>query len=282
MRDPLTVAVAQPACAAYDVAANALIHAAVVQAAQARVVVFPELSLTGYHLDAPALDPADPALLPLVQACAATGSLALVGAPIAGSGALGVRGEHTAMPTASGGLVASGEHTAMPTASGGLVASGDGTAMRAGIGGGEYIAVLAVDGSGVRVVYRKLHLGAEEAKRFVAGPAPVVLDVGGWRLGLAVCKDFNTPQHQADTVALGIDCYLAGTVKHDHEAAAQSDRASKLAAQHGMWVAVASCAGPSGSGFDRTAGCSGIWDRAGNAVARTGPEVGGLVRATVA
>ncbi|HTU05642.1 MAG TPA: nitrilase-related carbon-nitrogen hydrolase [Trebonia sp.] len=54
-REPLNIAVAQPQCAAGDVAGNAARHALLVRAAGARVVVFPELSLTGYELaDAPA------------------------------------------------------------------------------------------------------------------------------------------------------------------------------------------------------------------------------------
>jgi predicted amidohydrolase len=80
------LAVAQPPCVARDVAANARAHAAAVRAAAARVVVFPELSLTGYELDAPPLAPDDPRLAPLVEACAATGALALAGAPAAGEG----------------------------------------------------------------------------------------------------------------------------------------------------------------------------------------------------
>ena len=52
-RTPLRLAVAQPPCVPLDVAANARAHAAAVRAAGARVVVFPELSLTGYELDAP-------------------------------------------------------------------------------------------------------------------------------------------------------------------------------------------------------------------------------------
>jgi len=46
------------------------------------VVVFPELSLTGYELDARAVAINDAALAPIVNACAATGSLALAGAPV--------------------------------------------------------------------------------------------------------------------------------------------------------------------------------------------------------
>jgi predicted amidohydrolase len=49
-------------------------------------VVFPELSLTGYELDAPVVAPDDPRLAPIVAACAEAGSLALVGAPVAGEG----------------------------------------------------------------------------------------------------------------------------------------------------------------------------------------------------
>jgi predicted amidohydrolase len=81
---PLTVAAAQPPCVSYDVAANAATHAATVRSAGARVVVFPELSLTGYELDAPAIGAEDQRLAPIVDACAETGSLALMGAPVDG------------------------------------------------------------------------------------------------------------------------------------------------------------------------------------------------------
>ncbi|MBM0279643.1 carbon-nitrogen hydrolase family protein [Micromonospora tarensis] len=83
-RTPLRLAVAQPRCVALDVAANARAHAAAVRAARARVVVFPELSLTGYELDAPVVSVDDPLLVPLIEACAETGTWALVGAPVVG------------------------------------------------------------------------------------------------------------------------------------------------------------------------------------------------------
>jgi hypothetical protein len=84
MRDPLTVSVAQPPWVSYDVAANASTAAATVRLAGTRVVVFPELFLTGYELDAPAIGVGDPNLAPIVEACAGMGSLALVGAPVDG------------------------------------------------------------------------------------------------------------------------------------------------------------------------------------------------------
>jgi predicted amidohydrolase len=72
--EPLTIAVAQPA-------PTVEAHAAAIREAGARLVVFPELSITGYELDADA--PED--LSAIVDACAETGSIALVGAPVDGS-----------------------------------------------------------------------------------------------------------------------------------------------------------------------------------------------------
>jgi predicted amidohydrolase len=77
----LAVAAAQPACRAGDVAGNAEVHARVVPATQARVVVFPELSLTGYELDAVPVAGDQDVLIPIIDACAAAGSLALWAPP---------------------------------------------------------------------------------------------------------------------------------------------------------------------------------------------------------
>lgn len=78
----LSVAVAQPSTTVGDVAANVRAHAAVVDRAAARLVVLPELSLTGYDLAAPTLEPDDARLRPLVTACARAGATALAGAPV--------------------------------------------------------------------------------------------------------------------------------------------------------------------------------------------------------
>jgi predicted amidohydrolase len=62
MYEPLVIAVAQPLCVPYDVAANAVTHAAAVRGAGARVVIFPELSLTGYELEMSAAVTSPPAI----------------------------------------------------------------------------------------------------------------------------------------------------------------------------------------------------------------------------
>ncbi|MEN3613156.1 carbon-nitrogen hydrolase family protein [Plantactinospora sp. ZYX-F-223] len=233
MRDPLTIAVAQPRCLAYDVLANARSHAEAVRAGRVRVVVFPEMSLTGYEFDAPPVDADDPRLAPIVAACAETGSLALVGAPVAGDA------------------------------------------------GRRHIGVLAVDGGGARVAYRKMWLGGAEPEHFVPGDAPAVVEVAGWRLGIAVCKDTGVPRHAADTAALGIDGYVAGALDSAAEWGVQDERARRIAAEHGVWVATASFAGRTGGGYTDAAGRSRIWARDGSVIAEAGPEPGALVRATL-
>lgn len=64
---------------------NARAHASLIRSARARVIVFPELSLTGYELEAEPVSPDAQALMSMVEACAETNSVALVGAPVSGS-----------------------------------------------------------------------------------------------------------------------------------------------------------------------------------------------------
>ncbi len=222
MRSPLRIAVAQPRIRSGDVGANAREHAEAVRRAGARVVVFPELSLTGYELDAPPVRPDDRRLQPLVEACTRTGTVALVGAPIS---------TRPVGPTES-----AGPRTTT-----------------------EYIAVLAVHGGRVDIAYRKMWPGSEESPRFASGNRPAVLVVDNWRLGLAVCRDTGIAEHQRDTMALGVDAYVAGTVMLPSERQEQEERAVRIAAGHGVFVALASFAGATGGGYRTTAGCSGIW-----------------------
>ena len=87
VRPPLRVAVAQPECDPGHVAENAARHAAAVRSAAVRLIVFPELSLTGYDVEAADVKLASPDLEPIIDACRETGSTALVGAPVRLDGA---------------------------------------------------------------------------------------------------------------------------------------------------------------------------------------------------
>ena len=217
-------------CVAHDVAANAASHSAVIRVAKARVVAFPELSLTGYELDASVVDPADERLYPVIDACAVTGSVALVGAPT------------------SDDL-------------------------------GEHISVIAVDASGARVVYRKMWLSDAEAERFVPGSSPMVLEVDGWRLGIAICKDTGIAAHADATAGLGMDVYVAGVLDSADDASVQDERACRVASQHNVWVVVASFAGSTGGGYEVAAAQSRIWSPDGVVVASAGRDVGRVARA---
>jgi predicted amidohydrolase len=211
---------------------NAAAHADAVRSADARVVAFPEMSLTGYVFDAPAAAGDDPVLEPIVAACADTGSLALVGAPVEASGQ-------------------------------------------------RSIGVLAADGNGARVAYLKMFLGGAEPGYFTPGIEPAVVEVDGWRLGLAVCKDTGVPEHAARTCALGIDVYVAGVLEVPEAAAVPEERARRIAAEHEVWVAIASFAGRAGGGYEAAPGGSGIWRPDGAAQARAGADPGTVARAAL-
>jgi predicted amidohydrolase len=228
----LSIAAAQPRCIPYDVAANAVSHAAVIRSAESRVLAFPELSLTGYELDACPVAPDDQRLLPIVDACSATGSLALIGAP---------------------------------------TISAD----------GKQISVLAFDDSGARVVYNKMWLSETEAERFVPGSEPVVLEVDGWRLGLAICKDTGITEHAEATAVCGMDVYVAGVLDSADDASIQDERARRIASQHHVWVVVASFAGSTGGGYEVAAAQSRVWSPEGVVVASAGRDVGRIARATL-
>jgi len=227
----LSLAAAQPPCVPLDVARNAAAHADAVLEARTRVVVFPELSLTGYELDAEPVTPADPALEPLVDACRRTGAIALAGAPVAE-------------------------------------------------GGRRFIAALRVDGTGAAVAYRKTHLGGEEPDRFSPGDGAAAITVDGWRLGLGICKDTGVAEHTAACARLGIDVYVAGVVHRPEELAEQDARGRRIAAACRSYVALASFAGPTGGGYDATAGTSTIWSPDGSVLARAGTAPGSVARAT--
>jgi predicted amidohydrolase len=219
--------VAQPPCVPGDVESNVEAHAAVIRASDpARVVVFPEMSLTGLEMTARSVDLADPRLKPVVDACAETGAIALAGAPVAEDGR-------------------------------------------------EYMAVLRFDGSDVSVAYRKMWLSPPEDERFVPGPEPVVLDVDGWRLGLAVCWDVMVPAHVEATAALGIDAYVVGSLS-PVPGESRVERLRTIAAEHGVWVALATFAGPAGD-YPQTSGGSAVWAPGGDLVAQADANPGSAV-----
>jgi len=232
MAETLSIAAVQPTCVARDIGTNALAHANAVLDAGTRLVVFPELSLTGYELNVPTVSRTDPKLAPIVEACRAADAIALVGAPI----------------------------------------DQDGRA---------YIAALRIDGSGVRVAYRKTHLGGDELHRFAPGDGPTAMDIDGRRVGIGICKDTGTDEHINGIAGLRVDLYVAGLVHHAEELAEHDRRGRRIALRCGAPVVFASFAGPTGGGYDHTAGASTAWAHDGTQLARASADPGDIVRLTI-
>ncbi|MGW6377502.1 carbon-nitrogen hydrolase family protein [Rhodococcus sp. NPDC055112] len=222
------VAVAQPRTVLGDLSGNVAAHAAAMDRAAADLVVFPEMSLSGYAMDAQAVARDDPRLLPLREACRRTGAIALAGAPV---------------------------HTGS---------------------GGRSIGVLAVTGDGVTVAYVKMSLGEVESRHFEPGRGPASLEVRGLRVGIGVCRDTRIDHHLDRTVALGIDLYVAGLVHAADDLAELDIRARRIATAYDLPVAFAGFAGPTGGGFARTCGGSGVWDSAGTVVRQLGSDPGAV------
>jgi predicted amidohydrolase len=214
--DSLRLAVAQPRSILGDLVNNVAEHAVLVGSVEARVVVFPELSLTGYDMNVAPVAEDDPVLVPLVDTRRRANSIALVGAPTAGT-----------------------------------------------FDGARRISMLRIDASGVSTVYSKIHLGGEEPGHYQPGESVAVVEIDGWRLGLAICKDNGQHEHVDRTVALGIDAYVAGVCEIEEDRGVQPVRAARVIADHRVWVAYASFAGSTGGGFDDTAGRSAVRDPAG-------------------
>lgn len=233
-RLPLTLTVAQPLTVVGDVEANVAAHAAAVHSAGARVVVFPECSLTGYDFGTVPIEVDDARLQPLASAARECAAVVFAGAL--------VRGDSETRPS---------------------------------------IGVLWFQDGVVDVAYRKMYLGADEVAHVAPGNAAVVCEVDGWRIGLAVCKDTGVDDHGDATARLGIDVYAAGVLEHLHDAEVQPERARRLVARHGVWVATASYAGSAGEGFRQAAGGSAIWSPAGSCVARAGVTAGEVATAVL-
>ncbi len=210
-------------------AATAAAHAGAIRRSGARLIVFPEMSLTGDFYDAPPVAVDDARLAPIIDACRATGAVALVGVPVAG----------------------------------------------------PCIGVLRVDGEGAAVVYRKMFVASSEQEYFKPGDAPSVVDVDGWRIGLAVCFDNCNAEHWSANSALDVDVYAAGVLDTAGELSTQDERIASFRPP-GVAVAFASLARATGEGYGDTAGRSRIVGGDGTLLAQARPSVGEVVTATLA
>jgi predicted amidohydrolase len=228
----LTLAAIQYTALDGGLAANVPEHIRLIEDADdhgARLVVFPELSLTGYRLDGLS-DPdrwvtaGDARLDGLREICRRTGITAVVGAPFK---------------------------------------EADGT---------PRLASLALHPGGQLETGFKVRLLGPEQQSFSAGDRTAVLDLDGWKVALAICRDAGSPAHAA--AAAGADIYAVSALYTAGEDNRLARNLGARARDNRVFSLLANLGGATGLGA--SAGGSGFWGPDGGVIrqaAGTGTEV---------
>jgi predicted amidohydrolase len=218
----LTVSAVQYQALEGGIAVNAPEHVRLIEDADAhgaRLVLFPELSLTGYNLpllrdgDRPGGDqwlvPGDVRLDPVREICRRTGITAVVGA---------------------------------------AYREADGT---------PRLAALALHPNGDADVGFKTHLHGDEESLFAAGPGPAVLDVDGWKIALAICFDAAHPGHSGTAADAGADVYAVSALYTEGEGHRLGLHLGARAMDNRIYTVLANLGGRTPLG--PSCGLSGFW-----------------------
>jgi predicted amidohydrolase len=218
----LTVSAVQYLALEGGIALNAPEHVRLIEDADshgARLVLFPELSLTGYNLpllrdgDRPGGDqwlvPGDVRLDPVREICRRTGITAVVGA---------------------------------------AYREADGT---------PRLAALALHPNGDADVGFKTHLHGDEDSLFAAGPGPAVLDVDGWKIALAICFDAAHPGHSGTAADAGADVYAVSALYTEGEGHRLGLHLGARAMDNRIYAVLANLGGRTPLG--PSCGLSGFW-----------------------
>lgn len=194
----------------------------------ASVVLFPEMSLTGYELDLArelAFTPDDRRLAPLVEAAASTSLIVIAGAPVRCGPRLHI-GAFIIRPDRTIDI-----YTKHRLGAFGIVAACDGT------------------------------VPAAEATVFEAGGREPLVCFNGHVGAVAVCADTGRPFHPLRAAARGARTYFASMFVIPSELARDEANMRTYAREHRMAVVMANFGGPTGG--LAAAGRSGIWSDRG-------------------
>jgi predicted amidohydrolase len=132
--------------------------------------------------------------------------------------------------------------------------------------------VIAPDGAVVHV-YRKVKLWGDEAKAFVAGDSPVVVDLAGLRVGLAICFDAGFPEHARALALAGAEVIACPSAFAEGEERHRYDLYFPVRAlENTLYVAVSNAVGRQG-GLDMF-GDSALFGPRGHEIARIGQDAG--------
>ncbi|HEY7789054.1 MAG TPA: carbon-nitrogen hydrolase family protein [Vicinamibacterales bacterium] len=241
------MAVAQTVPVRGDVDANLAQHVELVRLAAGEhpdVLVFPELSLTGYELDlaeALAFSERDERLSVLQSAAASSSTTLVVGAPVR----IGTRLHIGAFVLAPDGAIAlyTKHHL-------GAFSSG---AARDGI------------------------VPPAEATVFQPGELDPLIRFDGHTAAVAVCADAGHPSHPTHAAERGASTYLASMFVIPSDFEAETTNLRRCAVRHGMAVAFANFGGPSGG--LASAGRSVIWSPRGERLVELEPAGCGVAMA---
>jgi predicted amidohydrolase len=244
----LSLAAAQFSPVRGDVAANVAQHlrlAALAAEEQARVLVFPELSLTGYELDLAnelAFSKNDPRLAPLVEAAAAHSLTLIVGAPVRLEELLCI-----------GAFIIAADRTIEVYTKHHLGAFSP-----------------SVNPGGA--------VPPPEASVFQPGDRNPLVRLGNDTAAIAVCADCSRPAHARRAADLGAKAYLAGTFTIPLDLERTTSALKTYAVRHSMAVAFANYCGVSGG--LASAGRSAIWSDSGESLAELDALASGVVIAS--
>jgi predicted amidohydrolase len=242
-----TVAVAQTCPVAGDLRANLDEHerlARLAAAEGARLVVFPELSLTGYELGLArglAFSEDDPRLNPLIDLAASLDATLVVGTPVRLGPSLHI---------------------------GTFILSPDRTI--------EVYTKHRLGAFPPSAVCDSCHGGVPPAEStvFQPGDRNPLIRLGGHVAALAVCADISNPAHAARAADRGVDAYLVGMFVIPSDFDGEAARLGGYAMRHGLMTALANFGGPSGG--LRSAGQSSIWSETGDLLVRLEAQGSGV------
>jgi predicted amidohydrolase len=244
----LTLAAAQTVPAPGDVESNLAQHLRLARAAAqegARVVVFPELSLTGYEpelADELAFSEEDERLAPLAEAAAEGGATLVVGAPVRLAGGLHIAAF----------VLGADRSRELYTK--------------------RHLGAFSPDANPGGPV------PPPEPSVFRPGDRDPLIALDGHAAALAICADTGRATHPARAAGRGATLYLASMFVIPADLEAESERFATYAARHSMAVVMADFGGPTG-GLP-AAGQSSIWSPRGELLVRLDERGPGLALAS--
>ena len=244
MKHVRALAAAQTVPVRGDVDANIAQHIRLIEAAgeeRPEVIVFPELSLTGYELDlaeALAFTETDSRLRPLVDLAAQRQVTLVVGAPVIEKSVLYL---------------------------GALIIARDGTI---DLYTKHYLGAFAASDNPNGAV------PPAEATVFHPGTRNPLVPFGDYTAAVAVCADVGRPAHARAAADRGVNAYLASMFVIPSDLEKDTSRLESYAREHAMAVVFANYGGPSG-GLP-SGGRSAIWSEKGERLVQLDAAGSGL------